>query len=82
MPKLRGFDDDDIVSMVAENGGEMSWPKDGRRHGMPPEGQMKRLVKEGRLWGATVTVSPWQKSTTGGVFIQVGIPLDNENEID
>lgn len=66
------YDDDDVIEMVIESGGEIVWNKHDRS--MPPEGQLKRLVKQGRLYGATMTVSPWQGSCEGGVYVKVGIP--------
>ena len=59
--------DEEVIEMIQREGGTYtvsrsflnSW-KTKRLHAHPTEGQLKRLVREGRLSsGATLSVSPW-----------------------
>ncbi len=51
--------DDEVVAEVEKQGGTARWLRGRRTNVGPTEGQLKRLVREGRLRGATVTYAPW-----------------------
>lgn len=75
--------DDEVMRRVHRKGGTMRFPSHRHkslrgRKDIPTSGQLKRMIKEGRLIGATISVSPIDGPNGGSrpqdVYLEVSLP--------